>query len=87
MSLYFIFFTSSFQSYNHLFQLSWKIIDAIIIYDTVMVPTLRTIMNSFYYYEYRKNIHLGVKCYGTYLTDYNELFLLLWMLGEYSSRC
>ena len=31
------------------------------IYDTVMVPTLRTIMNSSYYYEYRENIHLGVK--------------------------
>ena len=26
-------------------------------------------------------------CYGTYLTDYNELFLLLWIPGEYSSRC
>ena len=27
----------------------------------VMVPTLRTIMNSFYYYEYQENIHLGIK--------------------------
>ena len=27
----------------------------------VMVPTLRTIMNSSYYYEYWENIHLGVK--------------------------
>ena len=27
----------------------------------VMVPTLWTIMNSSYYYEYRENIHLGVK--------------------------
>ena len=26
-----------------------------------------------YYYENRENIHLGVKCYGTNLTDYNEL--------------
>ena len=26
-----------------------------------MVPTLRTIMNSSYYYEYQENIHLGVK--------------------------
>ena len=26
-----------------------------------MVPTLQTIMNSSYYYEYRENIHLGVK--------------------------
>ncbi len=26
-----------------------------------MVPTLRTIMNSSYYYEYWENIHLGVK--------------------------
>ena len=26
-----------------------------------MVPTLRTIMNSSYYYEYRENIHLGVE--------------------------
>ena len=25
--------------------------------------------------------------YGTYLTDYNELFLLLGIPGEYSSRC
>ena len=25
--------------------------------------------------------------YGTYLTDCNELFLLLWIPGEYSSRC
>ena len=41
----------------------------------VMVPTLRTIMNSTCYYEYREDIHLGVKCYGTYLTDDNELFL------------
>ena len=24
-------------------------------------------------------------CYSTYLTDYNELFLLLWIPGEYSS--
>ena len=28
---------------------------------SVMVPTLRTIMNSSYYYEYQENIHLGVK--------------------------
>ena len=42
-------------------------------------------MNSYYYYEYQENIHLGLKCYGTYLTDYNELFLLLWIPGEYSS--
>ena len=27
---------------------------------SVVVPTLRTIMNSSYYYEYRENIHLGV---------------------------
>ena len=27
----------------------------------VMVPTLQTIMNSSYYYEYRENSHLGVK--------------------------
>ena len=27
----------------------------------VMVPTLRTIMNSSYYYEYLENIHLSVK--------------------------
>ena len=26
-----------------------------------MVPTLRTIMNSSYYYEYQENIHVGVK--------------------------
>ncbi len=26
-------------------------------------------------------------CYGTYLTDDNELFLLLWIPGEYSSQC
>ena len=26
-------------------------------------------------------------CYGTYLKDYNELFLLLWIPGEYSSWC
>ena len=26
-----------------------------------MVPTLRTIMNSSYYYEYWENIYLGVK--------------------------
>ena len=26
-----------------------------------MVPTLQTIMNSSYYYEYQENIHLGVK--------------------------
>ena len=26
-----------------------------------MVPTSWTIMNSFYYYEYEENIHLGVK--------------------------
>ena len=26
-----------------------------------MIPTLRTIMNSSYYYEYGENIHLGVK--------------------------
>ena len=26
-----------------------------------MVPTLQTIMNSSYYYEYRENIHLSVK--------------------------
>ena len=25
-------------------------------------------------------------CYGTYFTDYNELFLLLWIPGEYSSH-
>ena len=30
-------------------------------YDAVMVPTLRTILNSSYYYEYRENIHLGVE--------------------------
>ena len=54
---------------------------------SVMVPTLRTIMNTSYYYESRENIHLSVKCYGTYLTDYNELFLLLWIPGEYSSQC
>ena len=29
--------------------------------DSVMVPTLRIIMNSSYYYEYWKDIHLGVK--------------------------
>ena len=29
--------------------------------DGVMVPTLRTIKNSSYYYEYQENIHLGVK--------------------------
>ena len=29
--------------------------------NIVMVPTLQTIMNSSYYYEYRENIHLGVK--------------------------
>ena len=29
--------------------------------DTVMVPTLWTIMNSSYYYEYWENIYLGVK--------------------------
>ena len=28
---------------------------------SVMVPTLRTIKNSSYYYEYRENIHLCVK--------------------------
>ena len=28
---------------------------------TVMVPTLQTIMNSSYYYEYWENIHLCVK--------------------------
>ena len=28
---------------------------------TVMVTTLRTIMNSSYYYEYQENIHLGFK--------------------------
>ena len=32
-----------------------------IVYVIVMVPTLRTIMNSSYYYEYRENIHLSVK--------------------------
>ena len=26
-------------------------------------------------------------CYGTYLRGYNELFLLLWIPGVYSSRC
>ena len=30
-------------------------------YGIVMGPTLRTIMNSSYYYEYRENIHLGVE--------------------------
>ena len=30
-------------------------------FHIVMVPTLRTIMNSSYYYEYQENIHLGVK--------------------------
>ena len=29
--------------------------------NTIMVPTLQTIMNSSYYYEYRENIHLGVE--------------------------
>ena len=28
--------------------------------DIVMLPTLRTIMNSSYYYEYQENIHLRV---------------------------
>ena len=28
-----------------------------------------------------------INCYGTYLTDYNEHFLFLWIPGEYSSRC
>ena len=31
------------------------------IFGFVMVPTLRTIMNSSYYYEYGENIHLGIK--------------------------
>ena len=29
--------------------------------ESVMVPTLWTIMISSYYYEYQENIHLGVK--------------------------
>ena len=33
----------------------------IICIHIVMVPTLRTIMNSSYYYEYQENSHLGVK--------------------------
>ena len=44
-----------------------------------MVPTLRTIMNSSYYYEYRENIHLGVKltpalCFGS-KTDIRQSFI------------
>ena len=31
------------------------------LFTNVMVPTLRTIMNSSYYYEYQENIHLGVE--------------------------
>ena len=30
-------------------------------YVIIMVPTQQIIMNSSYYYEYRENIHLGVK--------------------------
>ena len=42
-----------------------------------MVPTLRTIMNSTYYYEYRENINLGVNfrryyvCYNLEYVRYN----------------
>ena len=32
------------------------------------------------------SIYLSIY-YGTYLTDYNELFLLLWIPGDYSSQC
>ena len=32
-----------------------------ILTQIVMVPTLRTTMNSSSYYEYRENMHLGVK--------------------------
>ena len=31
-----------------------------------MVPTLQTVMNSSYYYEYQENIHLGVKLTPAY---------------------
>ena len=29
--------------------------------EGVMVPTIQTIVNSSYYYEYQENIHLSVK--------------------------
>ena len=29
--------------------------------NSVIIPTLRTTMNSSYYYEYRENTHLGVQ--------------------------
>ena len=44
----------------------------------------------YYYCIYFLNIskcNVLNKYYGTYLTDYNELFLLLWIPGEYSSWC
>ena len=36
--------------------------------------------------QYKQHRTFQNNCYGTYLTDYNELFLLLWIPGEYSSR-
>ena len=47
-----------------------------------MVPALRTIMNSSYYYEYRYNIHLGVELtpaslFGILLLRVTSKFLLL----------
>ena len=51
---------------NHLINWNYYIIPYnrdyhLIIYISVMVPTLQTIMNSSYYHEYRENIHLDVK--------------------------
>ena len=34
-------------------------------------------------FTWNKNLQsCFIYCYGTYLADYNELFLLLWILGE-----
>ena len=50
----FLFYTNNLQTL--IWSIKWTQVN-----PTVMVPTLWTIMNSSYYYEYQENIHLDVK--------------------------
>ena len=58
---------SMFYLFIHFFVKKMFQVGLILVYHSkaesksVMVPTLQTIMNSSYYYEYRENIHLSVK--------------------------
>ena len=50
---------------------------------SVIIPVLKKKALLFYSPSYV----CCYNCYGTYLTDYDELFLLLWIPGKYSSWC